>query len=105
MPDFSKILILTGLIFGVLGSVVIIYPAAKEFFHSLFSPAARKKIEDEAIATTFNRLGSSDRERTLSDPYVQRFMANYRRSLVGFIFLILGFPLQLIGTIMQKSGG
>jgi hypothetical protein len=96
-------LISIGLLFSIVGSGILVWRTAKKYFSSLFSVNARKEIENEAIAVSYSRLGSENREHMLADGIVKGYITTYRSSLWGFLFLILGFILQLIGTLVQKN--
>lgn len=104
MYCYSQVLTSIGLILSISGSIILVWRAAKRYFASFFSTEAKKQIEDEAIAVSFNRLGSG-RETMLLDPYVQGFIATYKSSFWGFVLLILGFVFQLLGTLMQGNAG
>jgi len=104
MYSYSHIFTSIGLILSIIGSAIIVWRAAKRYFASFFSKEAKKQIEDEAIAVSFNRLGSG-RETMLLDPYVQGFIATYKSSFWGFVLLILGFVFQLLGTLIKGKAG
>ena len=97
----SQLFIAIGLLFSIIGSGILVWRTAKKYFASLFSREAKTEIEDEAIAVSYNRWASEDRETILADGIVKGYITTYRSSLWGFLFLILGFILQLIGTLIQ----
>ena len=104
MYSYSQILTSVGLILSIIGSAILVWRAAKRYFAAFLSTEAKKQIEDEAIAVTFNRLGGP-RETMLLDPYVQGFIVTYKSSFWGFVLLILGFVFQLLGTLIQSKAG
>lgn len=98
----SQILTALGLLLDIIGAAIIIWRSATRYFISCFSKKVRSEIEEEAIGTSFNRLGSNDRKKMLADPYVQGFISTYRSSFWGFILIIAGFILQLIGNMIAS---
>ena len=88
-----------GLGLNILGSIIIIYGSATKYFKSLLNKKAKKEIEDEAIALTTNRLAGK-REDMLKDNFTLNFISNYKTAFWGFVFLILGFILQIIGYLI-----
>lgn len=97
--SYGQIMISIGLLLSILGSIIIVWPSAVKFLKSWFSSKTKAEIEDEAIATVYARIQSAKRDHMLEDPYVIGFISTYRRSFLGFIFLILGFVFQLVGTL------
>lgn len=97
----SQIFIASGLLISIIGSGILVWRTVKMHFASLFSNEVKKEIEDEAISVSYSRFGSVDRDRMLADGIVKGYIATYRSSLWGFLFLIIGFILQLIGTLIQ----
>ncbi|MBN2395503.1 MAG: hypothetical protein JXC36_03450 [Candidatus Atribacteria bacterium] len=96
----SQLFIACGLLSSILGSGVLVWRAAKKYFKSKFSKKAKQEIEDEAISVSYNRLASENRNDMLADSIVRGYIATYKSSLLGFLLLIIGFILQLIGTLI-----
>jgi hypothetical protein len=97
----SQLFTAFGLLLSIAGSGILVRRTAKKHLASLFSAKSKEEIESEAIAVSYARLGSADRNHMLADAAVRGYIATYRSSFWGFVFLILGFFLQLIGTLTQ----
>ncbi|OGQ82883.1 MAG: hypothetical protein A3F90_20165 [Deltaproteobacteria bacterium RIFCSPLOWO2_12_FULL_60_19] len=99
----SQILTSVGLVLSIIGSIILVWRATKTYFASWFSVEAKRRIEDEAISVSFNRLGMGNREAMVADSIAQGFIATYKSSFWGFILLILGFLFQFWGTLTAAS--
>lgn len=96
--NYSSILVSIGLFLNILGSCIIVWKSAKKYIKSKFNKKVKRELEDEAIAISFGRY-AGDRNENLNDVYVLNFLGDYKNAFIGFVLLILGFIMQLIGTL------
>ena len=87
-----------GLLLQLLGTMFLIFRPALKYFRGyiLRNQAVKKDIEDEAIATTFNRLANKDRSINLSDSLARGFITTYKGTFWGFIFIVAGSLIQTL---------
>lgn len=58
--------------------------------------------KDEALNLGVSRWASSDEEENLKLPLVQEFLNQSRSAKISFLFITIGFLLQLLGSLLSK---
>lgn len=78
--NYSQFLIIIGLLFNTIASIVMLYP----FINTA------KNIDDDFILKT-DKNGNYTQKKHIKDK---------KLGMVGFILFVVGFILQIIGTII-----
>jgi hypothetical protein len=82
----DKTLLVVGLAFNTVGALVLLLPTLNPW----------KEISNDLI------VGSKNEEKEEESQYIQiKDLKNMISGIAGFIFLLVGFILQLIGTVVS----
>ena len=81
-------LTITGLILDIVGASIITV--------NLFLS------KDEALNIGVSRWASSNEEENLKLPLVQELLKQSRLAKISFLFITIGFLLQLLGSVFSK---
>ena len=98
--SISEILNTSGLVLNVIGSGLLLKGPAIRWFQSLFNKQIKSEIEDEAITATYAVLAPNTKEEQLANRISRNVITNYKISFFSFIFLFVGFTLQLVSSFL-----
>ena len=91
------ILNLIGLSLSTIGAIILIWTPANIYLRSLFNEEYKKQIEQDALNKTVAVLGGKDTKKSV---FYKRNVNYYRDNFFGFLFLIIGFILQLWSLVI-----
>ncbi len=80
--SLSNILILIGLLFNTVASLIMLYPYLN----------VRRNVEDDFIVNMDRQTGDYTQKKHLKDR---------KLGIVGFAFFTIGFVFQIIGVVLQ----
>lgn len=90
-----------GLVLGALGSLVLIFnPACLFIKYKLGNEKAKELIHKTIIAKFYGRWAPDTKEEMLKDELVKNAIAEYGRTTLGFLLLLLGFGFQCLAQFM-----
>jgi hypothetical protein len=90
---------LIGLGLDVVGASILLTRPAVKYLRPIFSPKVRYEIEEEAIDVAWPNWAPNNRGEQLADYRARGFITTYKTSFWGFVLLLIGFLLQLIGSL------
>lgn len=89
-----------GLLFDVIGVIMLLGPTGWLAFKAyiLKNKNARMHIEEEALASAFNRLGG-DEDGDRKDPIFLGIVARVKLTPWALLLITLGFIFQFVGSL------
>jgi len=101
--NYRHWLSLTAIALSFIGTLVIIGKPTLKYFRGYVwnNPEIKRQIEDEATAHAFNRLAPSNRETRLADSIARGFIATYKSTFWGFLYILVAFALQTVAVFSE----
>ena len=88
---------IVGLILSTMGALILIWTPANIYLRSLFNEEYKKQIEQDALNKTVGVWGGKYIKKSI---FYKRNINYYRDNFFGFLFLIIGFILQLWSLVV-----